>query len=459
MTDHVRTGRDAGQHYGRAARFTRAKSMMSDANRLLTTFYVGVALAALVGQTQAATEWLHALWFLAGAAVLLVELGGIALCAYADARRRLAERALAARTLSAVVAAGAVALNWFGHHNHLQGGFFAGLSALGYLVWLINSEARRRDQLRADGNLPDPPPAYELTQWIRHPWITRRAKFLAKADPNLGLYGSLTAAENAIRRDKRNAQLAKALRERITKAVDPTMANIAVLTYDLDEIADRLRASADYDGLTAILARELSATRLADVANVSLAPTQASAPALPGRPDADGLTSALPELTGVSATGDSPTDADGDAIPGAALEPWRVSPDASAPRQTGRDRVNGRQILASAHPTRPAPVTSSLTRAGTPVQRQPDPSAQRQHADRTAAQTASRPGDRVAANAEEARQRYRASVRDGAPLTGRQLGAVYQRSEAWGRERIREVKSADASALGDSGPQDDHRDA
>ena len=52
------------------------------------------------------------------------------------------------------------------------------------------------------------------------------------------------------------------------------------------------------------------------------------------------------------------------------------------------------------------------------------------------------------------------SLRAAAPFAlANTIGAVYQRSEAWRRERIREVKSADASALSDSGAQDDHRDA
>jgi hypothetical protein len=45
--------------------------------------------------------------------------------------------------------------------------------------------------------------------------------------------------------------------------------------------------------------------------------------------------------------------------------------------------------------------------------------------------------------AEQARQRYRASLAAGDPLTGRQLGRMYHRSPSWGRERIGEVKADD----------------
>src|SRR5262249_60794447 len=103
-------------------------------DRGLFAFYAAVALIALAGQTGAAVEWLHWWPLFALAAVAAVEFGGIVLSAYADHRRRLGERAWAARALSAAVAAGAVAVNWLGHHDRLQGGFFAGMSGLGYLV-------------------------------------------------------------------------------------------------------------------------------------------------------------------------------------------------------------------------------------------------------------------------------------------------------------------------------------
>ncbi len=45
--------------------------------------------------------------------------------------------------------------------------------------------------------------------------------------------------------------------------------------------------------------------------------------------------------------------------------------------------------------------------------------------------------------AEQAREFYRASIAAGDPLTGRQLGRMYNRSPSWGRERIGEVKEHD----------------
>ncbi len=50
--------------------------------------------------------------------------------------------------------------------------------------------------------------------------------------------------------------------------------------------------------------------------------------------------------------------------------------------------------------------------------------------------------------AEEARELYRASIAAGDPLTGRQLGRMYNRSPSWGRERIGEVKAHDQGRAG-----------
>jgi hypothetical protein len=409
----------------RAASFTKARTMMADANRLLAAFYVGVAASALVGQVQAATHYLHWAWYFAAVPVTIVELGGVALCAYADARRRLGERALAARLLSAAVAAAAVALNWFGHTNHLPGAVFAGLSALGYLVWLLNSEARRRDQLRADGKLPEPPPAYDLAQWACHPWITRRARAMAKADPTLGLYGSLAAAQEARRREQRNRRLARALQERIGRAVDPNLAAIAVLTYDLDELAARLRDRADYDALTDILAAELSAAHIAQAANVRLSPTaETAAPA-----------AAIAPAATASASADAPTaDARLAATVTTLLPLPRVSLDtvaASVPERANGARVNGSAVLTPLGAAHTPQITSSMT---------PDDDAESQDGiAATVGSSATVGPDAATSLASAARQRYRDSVSQGSPLTGKALGQLFGRSESWGRERIRDA--------------------
>src|SRR5439155_6636034 len=131
--------------------------------------------------------------------------------------------------LSALIAAGAVAFNWIAHTNHLLGAFFAGMSALGYLVWLMHTENQRRDRLRATGDLPPTTPAYEVIEhWLRHPVLTVRAKSLAKANPALGLYESLEAARPDIRRQRRQHAIAVVLHRKIRAAVDPVNADLAL---------------------------------------------------------------------------------------------------------------------------------------------------------------------------------------------------------------------------------------
>lgn len=229
----------------------------------IRAFYLTVLLLALAGQSLAAREWLGWPLLLAIVAVAAVEFGGVVLSMHADQRRQLGERAAAARILSAAVAAGAVAVNWFGHDDRMQGAFFAGMSALGYLVWLVDTGARRREQLRAARMLPPTPPAYGM-QWLRHPSLTARARRLALESPDLGLYGSLAAATAQAKAERRQVALAAALRTKVVDALgDPVMATIATTTFDLDEIARRLAASADYDGLTALLGADLAPARLA----------------------------------------------------------------------------------------------------------------------------------------------------------------------------------------------------
>jgi hypothetical protein len=232
------------------------------ANVLGAAFYTVVAAVALAGQAIAAVHWLDWHWLPALAAVSALELGGIALAARADFRRRLNESAIASRLLSAAVAVFAVVFNWLGHDDHLQGGFFAGMSALGYGVWLINAGDRRRDQLRAERKLPPTAPSYGLVQWLRQPWITRGARLAALKNPSLGLFESLDAARAAVRVERRNAALAEVLNRMLTKDRDALYAQLAVNSYDLNEIAVRVAATADYDGLAAQIAVHLTPDRL-----------------------------------------------------------------------------------------------------------------------------------------------------------------------------------------------------
>lgn len=236
------------------------------ADRLAGTVYVVVAVVALAGQATAATHWTGWPLLPSLGAVGVVELTAVALAARADFRRRLGESAMAASALSGVVAAFMTAVNFAGHWRigqEIAAWFFASATAFGYLVWLLHSAARRRDQLRAEGRLRDTGPEYGWWQWLRHPVVTRRARALALRDPELGLYGSLDLAADELLRERRNRALARALKGRLRRAVGGRTARIAVRTYDMDEIAARLVAGADYDGLTALIGQDLAPERLA----------------------------------------------------------------------------------------------------------------------------------------------------------------------------------------------------
>ncbi|WJK33161.1 hypothetical protein [Solwaraspora sp. WMMA2065] len=239
---------------------------LADAVRRTThlrlAFYVMVLLVALVGQVTGAVDTLDIPALVAVPAVAALELGGVVVMANADVRRRLGERAIGPRLLSAAIAAAAVTFNWTVHPDHLAAGFYAGMSALGYLVWLMHAGNQRRDRLRATGDLPPTPPAYELiNHWARHPAVTARAHTLAKTH-GLDLYESLDAARAAITRERRDAAIATVLHRKIRAAVDTTTADIAVHVYDLNEIATRLAATADYTGLTALIAADLTPERI-----------------------------------------------------------------------------------------------------------------------------------------------------------------------------------------------------
>lgn len=255
----------------RADRSAEIADVMTGPRHLLRAFYGIVLSVALIGQTAAAKNWLHWPLLAAAAAVVALEVGGVAVSVYADARRRLGERALIARLVSAGLAAFAVTVNWQGHLGPkgsptLQASFFAGFSLVGYVVWLVDTSARRRDSLRIAGDLAAVPPAYEVGLWLRHPMITSRARELGKSCPGLGRTLSWQMARDEIRQEQRNKHLAAALQELVAKSADKRMASIATLTYDLDQVAGLLADLADYEGLAGILAAQLTADRLVGAA-------------------------------------------------------------------------------------------------------------------------------------------------------------------------------------------------
>lgn len=229
---------------------------------MLVVFYVAVLALAFGGQVHG----LHdkgAPWPVAFLAATVVELAGVVVFQHAAARRRLGERATAALAVAVLVTAWSVTINYVGH-DHIWGPVLAGSSLLGFIIWVLVSEASRRDALRKARKLPPTPPAYELVgHWMAHPLLTLRARAIAKARPALGVYGSLDAAREAVRVERRQRALTRVLNARVKKQLGADHARLVAATYDMEQIAGRLRERADYDGYAAIIGGELTPTRIA----------------------------------------------------------------------------------------------------------------------------------------------------------------------------------------------------
>ncbi|ROO60366.1 hypothetical protein EDC02_2229 [Micromonospora sp. Llam0] len=343
-------------------------------------FYAAVLIVALYGTATGAVAAFDLPWWIAIGGIFALELGGVTFLSNADVRRRVGEHATTSWLLGGLIAAAAATFNVVTHGNRLLGGFFALMSVLGFVGWWVDVENKRRDRLRARGLLPAPTPRYELwAHWVRHPLITAQARGFAKAYPQLGLYGSLHAALIVRSRERRDAALADVLRARIRAAAGKRMADIAVLTYDMDEVARRLRANADYDGLTGLLGAELTAEHVlhgrddhAAVAARAFLARQAQA---------------RPTLTGTDAGPDEPTppahhaevaDADHLSTPHAAPDhpgraadhtPARAPSPTGARSPAGDPTGNGRAVLPPSGtrpgvPARTSTVEGTVTRAG-----------------------------------------------------------------------------------------------
>jgi len=245
-------------------------------NALAYTFYAVAVAGAIGGQAWVATEqlpwpddvqpWLP--WAVGLGLAMVLELLGVVTASMADWRRRLGEEAYALMAFSGLIAAAATAINVLGHGNNLYAAAgFGLLSASAYVLYLFHSAMRRRDALRDRDAMAPPAPVYGWRQWRAEPEVTRRARQLAEANPSLGVHGSLAMARQQVRLEKRQKAIATALRAKLARSVDPLTATIAVHTYDLDQIAAHLAAEADYDGLTALIAADITPVLLTATAN------------------------------------------------------------------------------------------------------------------------------------------------------------------------------------------------
>jgi len=233
---------------------------------LLLLFYLAMAGLALWGQSDGLMTWLHLPRPAALAVGFAIELLAAVLLGFADWRRTdRGEQAVAARVLSVAVALGVAALNFYGHETHIgQYMLFTGASLAGYAVWTLHSNARRRDALRAAKRLAAQPPVFGLAAWLRSPKTVWRARQLATADPDLSVHAALAQARTELATEARHRAIAAALRRKLAKALDATSADIAMVSYDLDEVAARLAKTVDYGRLTGLLAADIHPDRIAE---------------------------------------------------------------------------------------------------------------------------------------------------------------------------------------------------
>jgi len=233
---------------------------------LLFVFYLAMAGLALYGQSDGLMAWLGIDRLAALAVGFAVELLAAVLLGFADWRRTdRGEQAVAARVLSVAVALGVAALNFYGHDTSVgQRMLFTGASLAGYAVWTLHSNARRRDALRAAGRLAAQPPVFGLAAWLRAPKTVWRARQLATADPGLSVHAAIAQARTELATEARQKAIAAALRRKLARSLDSTSADIAMVSYDLDEVAARLAKTVDYGRLTGLLAADIHADRIAE---------------------------------------------------------------------------------------------------------------------------------------------------------------------------------------------------
>jgi hypothetical protein len=241
------------------------------AAKLQYAFYGVAVVFALVGQVWAGVTKIGfpagtPVWLMIAIvtpAMAVIELAGVATSHQADLRRRLGEQAYGYRALSLLAAAVAAGFNLAGHWGDWFPAIgFTGLSVFAYCSWLMQSNARRRDALRAAGKLASTPPVYGAGQWVREPGLTKRARTLA-VEHGYGVHESLRVAREEVRTETRRKALAVALKRRIVELHDGDEigATIAATTYDLDRLAAGVEARLDYPAAETFIAADLVLTR------------------------------------------------------------------------------------------------------------------------------------------------------------------------------------------------------
>jgi hypothetical protein len=243
-------------------------SVRNSSDKIAYVFYSAAALTSVVGSALGAMSkipWPPGYFtppvefFVAAVPVSVIELGGVVAAALGDVRRQLGERALGYRFISGSIAVGAVIWQLYSHDFHWYGWAFGAFSIIAYAMYLLHSASRRRDSLRGKKRMAELAPVYPLWMRIRHPQVVRLATSLAREDSKMTLFESLHEAESELAERRRHRTIAKALKVAIKGAYkDPQAAEIALATYDLNSLAEKIAGNADYEGWAAVISKNLS---------------------------------------------------------------------------------------------------------------------------------------------------------------------------------------------------------
>lgn len=224
-------------------------------------FYLAVALVAAAGQVSAALHWSG--WHLLGVIplVAVLEFGGVVMAARADERRRMGERAYAALAIATAVAAMAATINYTGHlavGQTIAAWVFAGMTVLGYAIWLVDTGYRRRDAMREAGKMRLGRPAYGW-RWVK-PRITLLALEIWRRDQDR-LRRQRQAPEAGISVDESwaLARLARVVKREMRQGGNSGgYDELSLILYDSGQVAEHARAMVDHQALARRIAERVS---------------------------------------------------------------------------------------------------------------------------------------------------------------------------------------------------------
>lgn len=231
---------------------------------LMRISYIAVLIVAGIGQTTGLMVKLGVPWYIALVPMIATETMQVVFAATAQYRRQLGENAYVTYALAALLSGFAVVVNWWGHHDTNVGlaFFFSVFSALGFVVYMVESAMTRRDELLRQGKLDEPPPIYGLWLTLRQRRLVARAKEHYVDNPKLARGGSLAAARESLRRDARRVAIVRVVRADLTKTMGADNADLLIATMDLDELAEEIRSQAEVKRVGGIYGRRIDPVQI-----------------------------------------------------------------------------------------------------------------------------------------------------------------------------------------------------